>query len=178
MQKKKKQKLNYGNSYGSENEISKIIKILIGLCAFLIVFYFLALLMTGEIKLGGKGNQDEKKVEIQYDEIIAGETFTKEEEEYYVFYFNFTEKLSSTYFLYRDSYVEKEEHLPMYLVDLEKGFNKGHVTKDQEEREDHPENIEALKVTSPTIIKIKDKKVVERVEGKDEVVELLKELNK
>ncbi len=177
MQKKKKQKLNYEKSYGSDNEVLKIVKILIGVVLFLVVFYFLAMLMTGEIKLGNKGKQEEAATEIQYDEILAGETFTKKESEYYVFYFNFSENIATTYLTYRDGYIGKTDHFPMYMVDLEKGFNTRYITKEDEEREEYPENIDALKVTSPTILKIKDKKVVERIEGKDEVKEFLKALN-
>lgn len=175
MQKKKKQKLNYEKNYGPDNEALKVVKILVAVVLFLLVFYFLAMIMTGEIKFGNK--KKETPTEIQYDEILAGETFNKNEEEYYVFYFNFSEKIASTYLIYRDGYLGKTEHFPMYMVDLEKGFNTRYVTKDEEEREEYPESISNLKVTSPTIVKVKDKKVVERIEGKDEVKEFLKNIN-
>jgi len=176
MQKKKKQKLNYEKNYEPDNEVLKIVKILIAVILFLALFYFFAMIMTGEIKLGNKKKEDEV-TQIQYDEILAGETFNKNDEEYYVFYFNFSEKISSSYLTYREGYLSKTEHFPMYMVDLEKGFNTSYIRKDNEEREEYPENIENLKVTSPTIVKVKDKKVVERVEGKDEVKEFLKNIN-
>ena len=176
MQKKKKQKLNYEKSYGPDNEVLKIVKILIAVVLFLVLFYFLAMIMTGEIKFGNK-KKEEEVTQIQYDEILAGETFNKNEDEYYVFYFNFSEKISSTYLIYRDGYVGKSEHFPMYMVDLEKGFNTSYIRNNEEEREEYPESIDKLKVTSPTIVKVKDKKVVERIEGKDKVKEFLKNIN-
>ena len=175
MQKKKKQKLNYDRNYGPDNEVFKIVKILIAVVLFLVVFYFLAMIMTGEIKFGNK-KKEEEATQIQYDEILAGETLNKNEEEYYVLYFNFSEKLSTTYLTYRDGYLGKTEHFPMYMVDLEKGFNTKYI-KNEEEIEEYPENIDELKVVSPTIVKVKDKKVVERVEGKDKVKEFLKNIN-
>jgi len=177
MQKKKKQKLNYEKNYGSDNEVLKIVKILIAVVLFLVVFYFLAMIMTGEIKFGNK-KKEEVATKIQYDEILAGETFNKNEEEYYVFYFNFSEKISSNYLTYREEYLKKSEHFPMYMVDLEKGFNTSYIRNNEEEREEYPESIGNLKVTSPTIVKVKDKKVVERMEGKDEVKEFLKNINR
>lgn len=177
MQKKKKQKLNYEKNYESDNEVLKIVKILVGVILFLVVFYFLAMIMTGEIKLGNKNKKEEEVTEIQYDEILAGETFKQRSSEYYVIYFNFSEKIASTYLAYRDGYVGKTDHFPMYMVDLEKGFNTRYVTKEDEEREGYPENIDDLRVTSPTVLKVKDRKVVERIEGKDEVKEFLKALN-
>ncbi len=176
MQKKKKRKLNYEKNYGPDSEVLKIVKILIAVVLFLVVFYLLAMIMTGEIKFGNKKTKEET-TQIQYDEILAGETFNKNEDEYYVLYFNFSEKLSSTYLTYRDGYLEKTEHFPMYMVDLEKGFNTSYVKNNEEEIKEYPENISELKVVNPTIVKVKDKKVVERVEGKDKVKEFLKNIN-
>ncbi len=178
MQKKKKQKLNYEKSFNSNNdEILRIIKILVGVILFLVLFYFLAMLMTGEIKFGNKNQNQQEDIVIQYDEILAGETFKKSDLEYYVLYFNFSEDISSTYLAYRSSYLEKSEKFPMYMVDLEKGFNASYVQGIGEEDEQYPETIDDLKVSNPTILKIKDKKVVERIEGKDSVKEFLKAIS-
>lgn len=181
MQKKKnKKKLNYANTYDSGNEVSRIIKILVGIVLFLAIFYFLALLATGEIKFGNKKTEKEKVTEIQYEEILAGQTFTQKEEEYYVLYFNFTDSIGSTYLTYRDGYINQIDSLPMYMVDLEKGFNTRYVKNDEEESEEIkklPNSTDELKVVNPTLLKVKNHKVTERIEGKEEVKKFLKELN-
>ncbi len=181
MQKNKKtnkQKLNYSKSnYSHDTEAWNVVKILVGIVLFLLLFYFLALVMTGEIKFGKQEKKEEETV-IQYDEILAGQSFNRMDNEYYVLYFNFSEKISSTYVSYRDAYTDALKGVPMYMVDLENGFNKGYVLNDGEEREELPESIDQLKVQNPTILKFKDHKVVERKEGKEAVTELLKELNK
>lgn len=179
MQKKKnKKKLNYANTYNSGNEVSRIIKILVGILLFLAIFYFLALLATGEIKFGNKKKTEEEKVtEIQYEEILAGQTFTQKEEEYYVLYFNFTDSIGSTYLTYRDGYINQIDSLPMYMVDLEKGFNTRYLKEEETDYKNKPDSINDLKVINPTVLKVKKHKVVERIEGKEEVKKFLKELN-
>ena len=173
--KRKKQKINYGNS-GSENETKKVAMILIGIAAFLGLFYVLAMMMTGEIRFG-KEKKETPETEIQYDEILAGESLNQLAEEYYVLYYSSSEKVSDSYLSYRDNYVDMQNEYPMYTVDLERGFNTKYLVSGEEEIVDLPEQIKDLKVKSPTILRIKDGKVVERVEGKQEVNEFLKELN-
>lgn len=177
MMQKKKQKLNYKSSYSSDSEVSKIIKILIGVALFLVVFYFLAMLMTGELKFGNQRKNDITESKIQYDEILAGETLNKNNTEYYVLYFDFSENIASTYLTYRDGYLKKDGSFAMYLVDLEKGFNNKYISSEGENREEYPNNIDNLKVTNPTIVKVKDRKVVERIEGRENVKKFLKDIN-
>lgn len=176
--KTKKQKLNYSQkTYSHDTEAWKVIKILVGIVLFLVVFYLLAMVMTGEIKFGKKEKAKEETV-IQYDEILAGQSLNRMDEEYYVLYYNFSEKISSTYVTYRDAYVNSLKGIPMYMVDLENGFNAKYVLQEGEEKVELPEEMDQLKVQNPTILKIKDHKVVERTEGKEDVKNLLKELNK
>lgn len=176
--KTKKQKLNYSNKfYDQDNEALKIVKILVGIILFLVIFYLLAMIMTGEIKFGNKAKTEEETV-IQYDEILAGQSLNRMDDEYYVLYYNFSEKLSSTYVAYRDAYTQALKGIPMYMVDLENGFNTKYLLKEGEEKVELPEEIDQLKVKNPTILKIKDHKVIERTEGKEAVKNLLKELNK
>lgn len=175
MQAKKKKNLNYGKNYDGDNEASKIVKILLGVVLFLGLFYFLAMVMTGEIQFGNK-KKDKEEVLIQYDEILAGQTFNRSEEEYYVLYYNFSDKIGSTYLAYKDNYSGQYDS-PIYLVNLEDGLNIGYVADDMTEIEEYPENTDNLKVSNPTILKIKEHKVVERITGKDDVKSYLKELN-
>ena len=59
--KTKKQKLNYSNKiYDHNTEAWRIIKILLGIILFLVFFYLLAMIMTGEIKFGKKEKIEEK----------------------------------------------------------------------------------------------------------------------
>lgn len=163
----------------SDNEVTRIIKILVVVLIVLGITYLIAALITGDIKLGSKNNTEEEvAAEIQYEEILAGKTLNYSDSDYYVMYFNFTDNISSSYITFKDIYAQKEDALNFYLVDLEKGFNKSFVKEENEEYEEYPDKIENLKVTNPTILKISNHKVVERVEGKTEVINYLTEITK
>ncbi len=174
----KKQKRNYKTTT-SNTEVSTLIKILIGVLIFLGFTYLITGLLTGEIKLGKKDKDIVTEAEIQYEEILAGETLNRTETDYYVMYFNFTDNIASSYITLKDTYLKKEKALGFYLVDLEKGFNKGFVAQNDENTDKiNFNNISELKVKNPTILKISNHKVVERVEGKDKIISFLEEINK
>jgi len=167
---KKKQIKKYTTNQSSGSEATTIVWILGGVIAVLLVTYCIACLMTGEIKLGKEQEKEKAAVEIQYDEILAGQTFNRDNSDYYVFYFDFTSNYASAYATYRESYIMGLESLPMYLVDLSKGFNQNIVVTDDETTyKEKPEKLEDLKVKGTTILKVSNKKVVERIEGKDKI---------
>lgn len=174
--KSKKKNLNYRTNSYTDNEATKVVMILVGIVLFLGLFYLLAMVMTGEIKFG-KEKKEPTVPEIRYDMILAGQSLNQDVEEYYVLYFDSSEKISDSYISYRDNYVNSTEYLPMYMVDLASGFNTEYIDTGEEERIELPENIKDLKVKDPTILRIKEGKVVDRIEGREEVNEFLKELN-
>ena len=174
-QKKNKVKI---SSTTTDLEISKVIKILVGVLLVLALTYFIAALMTGDIKFGKKEKEEEKEVSIQYEEILAGETFKQDKNEYYVMYFNFTDNVASSYLTFKDTYSYKENSLDFYIVDLEKGFNQDFIKEENGEYKENPSSIEDVRVTNPTILKISNHKVVEQIEGKEEVLKYLTEITK
>lgn len=176
---KKKQKKNKVNiNTTNDLEISKVVKILVGVLLVLGVTYFVAALMTGDIKFNKKDKKEETEIAIQYDEILAGETFKQKDSEYYVMYFNFTDNVASSYLSFRDTYSYKENSLDFYIVDLEKGFNQSFIKEENGEYKENASSIEDLKVTNPTILKVSNHKVVEQIEGRAEVLKYLTEITK
>lgn len=175
MKKKNKVKI---NSTSSDLEINKIIKILIGVLVVLGLTYLLAAIMTGDIKFGSKEKEEIIETEIQYEEILAGETFKQSDSEYYVLYFNFTDNIASSYITFKDTYSQKENSLSFYLVDLEKGFNQNFIKEENSEYKENTSIIDELKVTNPTILKISNHQVIERIEGRQEVLNYFIEITK
>ncbi|MDD6223465.1 MAG: hypothetical protein PUB18_00495 [bacterium] len=173
--KKKKRKVNI-NTTTTNNEINTMIKIFIGVIVVFGATYLIAALITGDIQLGAKETKEDTVAEIQYEEILAGESLNRSDEEYYVLYFNFTENIASSYLTLKDIYATKEEPLPFYIVDLEKGFNQRFVSEEIADTKNM--TIETLKVKKPTIIKVKNKKIVEYKSGGEEVLNYLVELVK
>ena len=119
---KKKNKVKI-NTTTNDLEVTKVVKILVGVLLVLGITYLIAAFITGDIKLGKKQEKEKTEVEIQYEEILAGETFKQDASEYYVMYFNFTDNIAASYLTFKDTYSYKENSLDFYIVDLEKGFN-------------------------------------------------------
>lgn len=163
---KKSNVIKRNKAYYNENLVKgvKIFGILILIFA---IIYIGTAIATGEIKL----NKDETKEEqtiIQDEEILAGSTFNINKNEYMVLYYDFTNNNSGIYDMLYSNYTSSQKDLPkMYKVDLSKGFNKGYLSDGKLNQ--NPSNINELKVKDPTLIRIKDKKVVKFISSKDEI---------
>lgn len=175
--KNKKQKRNlYKTNTVTEMEYSKIIKITIGVVLVLALTYFVTALASGEIKFGKTKVEEEKKeTSIQYEEIMVGQMLNRSDDEYYVLLFNFTDTFASYYLSLKDSYVKEDNSLPFYIIDLEKSVNKDYVLKDGEKLIDKPVRLVDFKATSPTIVKIKNRKIIERISDRDNVLKFFEE---
>lgn len=178
---KNNKNMNKKDLYGKANyneQIVTIVKIAIGVVLVLAVVYLATALATGEIKLGNSDKKETKEATIQYEEIIAGSILNRQQDEYYVLAFSFTDTESSYYLSLKDSYKQNTDALPVYIVDLDKGFNQILIPKENEEYKENPENIKELKINGPTILKVKNSKVTSRVEGEDKFTEELEKLAK
>ncbi len=166
--KKEEQKIKLDVKGSTDSEsISKIIKYLIVVVIIFGGVYFLTDYITNH-----SSNSNYKKqvgeATIQNDKILAGSTFNKSDDEYYVLFYDVTG--DSTYTDLYSSYKEKEEHLPIYYVDIKEGLNSKFIGEDINEE---PTDISELKVNGPTLIKISNKEVEEFITNTDEIKEKL-----
>lgn len=163
----KKANLKYQKS--TNEEINVLIKILLGVIVVFGLFYLGVGLYNGEIKLWPPKNTD-KGSEIQYNEILIGETFNRPDFEYYVIMYDFKEDFA----LYNNivkSFTEKKPDAVIYQVDLSKGFSKPNVvTKDPNRT---PNNAGELKVINPTLVSVRNHKIIEYIDTKDAVSKYL-----
>ena len=157
MKNKKIIERQYKNS-NETSEVKKVLKIAIGVLLFFCAVYLIAGLLTGEIKLKKDKKQE---VSIQYSEILAESTFKQTESEYYVLYYDF-ESNESVLIDAINSDLSSDN--TVYKVDLSKGFNKKFIAESNKIK-NNPKNINELKVEDPTLIKIKNKKVVSFQKG-------------
>ena len=119
-------------------------------------------------------NQEEtEKAIIQYDEILLGRLFMQNNNEYYVLIIE--EKDENNYQTYLTSYKEKENALRFYTAKLANAFNKSYKADTSVLNTD---NIKEVKVKDTTLVKIKERKIIETFEGKTKVLEKLGELIK
>ena len=158
-------------------EYSKIIKITIGVVLILALVYFITALATGEIKFGKDEEETVEETSIQYEEIIAGQILNRSQDEYYVLLFNFTDTFASYYLSLKDSYLQNDSALPFYIVDLEKHINKDIVAETESDYKANLSSLSDLKVTNPTILKVKNHKVIKNITGRENILKFFEENN-
>lgn len=156
-------------------EVKQAVIILVSVVVFCFLVYFVTAVVKGEIKFGSN-KKNTTPAEIQYQEILAGETFNKPDSTYYVLFIDFSDVKFTPLMGLVDAYTKKENASYVYYVDLEKGFNTPFRT--EEEANKNVSMAKDLKVKSPTMIKISDKKNVEYLEGYDTIEQTLTDLAK
>lgn len=123
-----------------------------------IVFYIITTLITNSSKGLNEKVAENVPAEIQYEEILAGETFNKSETEYYVLFFDFDGEQASYY-----NTIISTSSKTIYKVDLGNTFNKQYAS---EETNKNAQTASELKVKEATLIQIKNNRNVSYTEGK------------
>lgn len=148
--------------------VSKIVK------CFLVVLIVLALTYFLTIYITDKNMRDSIKVpdaHIQYEVILAGESFHQNREDYMVLYFD--QAKFSDYSEVLSEYNEKEDRVFLYKCYTNEALNQKFVSTDAGST---PSKAEDLKVSENTLIRFKDHKVVEYITDKEEIISYLKSL--
>ena len=105
--------------------------------------------------------------------VVLGNSFDIDEDNYYVLYYDMSdENLKSSYTNMITTYEEIDTHLPIYTVDMSSTFNKKYVS-DEANRD--VSQVEDLMISGPTLIEFDSSRVVEYVEGKDDIQQKLNE---
>lgn len=104
---------------------------------------------------------------INYENILAGTIFSREENEYYVMIGNF-ESNESVYLgslgqLYKNKSGDK---LPIYAVDLSEGLNKMIIS---DSSNSSAQTVSDLKINGPTLIKVSGGRNVKYIEGDENI---------
>lgn len=152
-----------------EAPLTNGLKITLIVVGIFIVFYILTTFITKELNRGL--DEDSEPVFIQYEEILAMETFSMNYQDYYVMFYDFKDELSFIYTNIVDSFNDRYPDNKIYMVDLNKGINAYYMA---EESNSKVNKLEDLKLTGPTLIRIKDRKNTLYVEGAIEIKDALK----
>ena len=146
-------------------DVKKAVKILLVVFGIFAVFYALSLLITHS---GSSSVPKKPSAEIQDREILLGSSFNRKDNEYLVVFYNANiNSIKEAVVNYRN----KKEHLPTYEVDMGNGMNSSHTVN---ESNVEATSAEELKISGTTLIRFKKGKIVEYIEGNDEVTEYLK----
>jgi hypothetical protein len=157
-----------------DESMSNLVKIGGIVVVIFAAFYILTLSLAGNSKNNNTTNNNDTNtpVSIQYDEILAGETFNMKNTEYYVLFYDFSNNSANT--LYNgivSNFKTNHANEKVYMVDLSKGFTTPYTA---DISNPSVQRIEDLKVNGPTVIKISNGQNIAYVEGKESIIDALK----
>lgn len=160
----------------NSDEITRLIKIILVILVIAVLFYGVTVLVT-KFKKDKVENRhyDDTPAIIQYDEILIGTLLDQPREEYYVLIQKEDDPYNSLFADYINSYKSKKDALKVYLSNMNHIFNQFHFS---EHANINTNNIVEFKVSDVTLIKVKQKNIVETYQGVDEIEKALKELIK
>jgi len=159
----KKEKKLVAEEYKSEDIVKNFIYITIGVCLFLALCYFGLNIIKGKISF--------KKEELVIDDtinnaVMCGTMLTQNDSEYFVLAYNYSSSDKSIYTQLATNYQGSEK---IYNMDLESGFNKTCVG----EKSVIDNDVNKLKLTSPTLLKIVNHKIEKSYTTKEEITKVL-----
>lgn len=151
------------------SEAKQLLIVTIVVLLFLGAFYLLTVFILDDDTEDKESDIEE--VEIQFDEILLGTSFSLRDDEYYVLYYETDDEeinsdLSSLVYTYRSSNAEPY----LYTVDMSDALN---ASFSNEESNEKAAKASELKISGPTLIKFVDGKINKYVDGIDEITEIL-----
>lgn len=152
-------------------EVTNLLKIILGVTAFFLIFYLITYVITKD----KKEDTPAEDIYIQYNEIFLSKLLTQNTNEYYVLLYDKEDRFYSVYDSYLYTYKMKEDSKKIYTSLLNNGFNKPYIA---EESNTKINNIDDLRVNDVTLFRIKDKKIANVYEGKDAVLSELEKISK
>lgn len=168
MKKKKKEK----NFEEETNYVSRfILYLLIFLILLIIGYLIIGIFVNKTISFNKKDTKENSKVTIDNNTILAGEIFDQKEDEYYVLVYNKNEE-NSILGTWKGVYSGKENALKIYEVDSETKLNGNFIVKENSNKD--AQSYSELRIVSPTLIKINNKKIVEYIEGEEQIKNIFK----
>lgn len=165
--------------YSEEYSFKNMIKILIVILILYGTFYFITTLLVKNKNNNNNENVSEI-VDMDKSKIIVSQLLNRTEDEYYV--------LATKESLYNNSYIEfnyvniykeyinkylnKENPLPFYYVDLDSALNKKYISDEV----NITNEISNIKINDEILFKIKDNKIERYYIGKDRIIDKLSRL--
>lgn len=155
----------------NNNEMIHFIRMIVIVVIIFFAFYFITIVTTGN-KKGSYTNKETTPSVIQYDEIILGDLYNQNENEYYVLVEEKDDPYLTFFTNVLKQYAAEENGIPYYTVDLSSAFNQKFYS---ETSSFEPNN---LKFSETTLLKIKNKTIVEYYHTSEDILNIVNNLNK
>lgn len=159
---KKNKKIVDSSNIVENDELRKLIYIVIGAALVFTLFYGMTYLIN-------KNRKNETKIvpaTIQYDEIIIGQLLTRNEDEYYVLITSKDDQYNNLYSYYKINYETKENSIKIYTSNLDDIFNKKYISETSNIK---VSAVDELRLSGTTLIKVKNHSIESYYEGKDAI---------
>ena len=159
----------------TDNEMSKLIILILVVAFIFAVFYIITLFVT---KNDDNKNDDSKEqsteATIQYD--LAGNIFSQKDDEYYVLAYFKNDKYVDYYKSYLAYYKDKVENaVSYYFVDMDDVFNNDFIA---EKSNLNVSDVKKLKFSQTALLRISDGKIVSSYEGNENITGKLGRMTK
>lgn len=154
------------------SEMFKVVKVLIAVLVFLAVFYFLTVyLLERDDTSSSTIDTTPAEADIQYQEILAGNSFSMNDDHYFVLYYDMSSgELKSAYTNMVSTYEDKDEHFPIYTVDMSSTFNKKYSS---DTSNSSVQDLDDLQINGPTLIEFNNDSVSDYIQGQEAISEFL-----
>lgn len=156
---RKKKYYDLDKAIGGESTYKSAIITIVVVLVVIALFYLFAVYITNKPQ---KINIPEES--ISYEQITAGSTFNMSDEEYIVLFYSRENNADITSNISNYKSLNK---IGVYYVDLDDAINNSVISSQSNK---NATKASELKVTNPTIIRIKDGKIIDYIEGQDNVV--------
>ena len=172
MTKRNRQRIKERNS-DEEIEIIGFIKVILVVIVCIAGIYLFTRIFVTKDLLNKDKKEDEvaEEAKINYDFMNLGMMFNRPYTEYYALLYDADASNAGYYTSVGSNYAGSEKSIKIYFVDLNSPFNQAYVS---EETNPAAKTASELKVKFPTLIKIKNGKIVKYLEDKDKITEELK----
>lgn len=176
MKKKKTNELNFESKEIKKNrQVNDDYKMVIGFVVMLVIIAFITILLyffNGKYVTKDLINEKPTTTQATYDDtkITVADIFKIKKDNYYVLLYNTEDDISFLYSNLSASYTNKK--VPLYTIDMANALNKKYYNIDGKENK-NVTKYEDLVITKPTLIEIKNKKIVSYKSNKDDIVNIL-----
>lgn len=160
----------------TDNEMSKLIVLILIVALVFALFYVITLFVTKKEDTTDAVNEENFEATIQYDKILATNILSQKNSEYYVLvYFN-DDKYVDVYKSYLSFYSSKVENsVPYYYVDMDDVFNSSFVST---ESSLNAAKVNDLKFSQTALLRVRDNKIISTYEGNEQITGKLGRMTK
>lgn len=158
----------------SSDEMGKLVKIILVLIIIVVAFYGLTVIITKFQKTSiPERNQNTVPAVIQYDEILIGTILNQARDEYYVLIQKDDDQYQTLTSYYLQKYSSDSKSLKVYKSNMNSIYNEFYISETSNVRTN---NVGEFRVSTITLVKIKNHEIVEAYEGLEEVESAFKKL--